>query len=174
MDTYLRISVHTADKAYATKILGAEKHQNGDWGLVCEDPDITCLPAVQANGCYICENDLGYVVIEPPFEPRWVSSSMFEMVFVRSGQLSFGHALMALKVGERMRRSGWNGNGMFVFLVNGSEFKVNREPLLSILGEGTEVTYHPHIDLSHPDGSISVWQPSMGDVMADDWEVVKI
>ena len=63
---------------------------------------------------------------------------------------------------------------MFVFLVNGSNFTVNREPLKSILGEGTEVTYAPHIDLHRPDGVISVWQPSMGDVMADDWYVVAI
>lgn len=83
--------------------------------------------------------------------------------------MTFDQALVAIKEGKRLARSGWNGEGMFVFLVPGSNFAVNREPLLSILGEGAEVTYRPHIDICHPDGAISVWQPSMGDVMADDW-----
>jgi len=85
---------------------------------------------------------------------------------------NFSTALEHLKEGRRMARRGWNGKGMFVFLVNGSEFEVNREPLLSILGEGTPVKYRPHIDICTPDGSIGVWQPSMGDVMADDWMIV--
>jgi hypothetical protein len=72
----------------------------------------------------------------------------------------------------RATRAGWNGKGMFVFLVPGSTFTVNREPLLSILGEGTEVNYRPHIDLKAADGTIGVWQPSMSDVLADDWEIV--
>lgn len=87
--------------------------------------------------------------------------------------MNFSDALIAIKEGKRLSRKGWNGKGMFVFLVPGSNFKVNREPLLSILGEGTEVSYRPHIDLRQPDGAIGVWQPSMGDVMADDWQIVE-
>lgn len=87
--------------------------------------------------------------------------------------MNFSDALIRIKQGHRLQREGWNGKGMFVFLVSGSVFTVNREPLLSILGEGTEVTYRPHIDICQPDGSISVWQPSMGDVMAEDWQIVR-
>jgi len=88
--------------------------------------------------------------------------------------MTFSDALKLIKDGHRLRRAGWNGKGMFVFLVGGSNFKVNREPLLSILGEGADVTYRPHIDISHPDGTVSVWQPSMGDVLAHDWEIVPL
>jgi len=84
----------------------------------------------------------------------------------------FSQALDMIKDGRSVARNGWNGKGMFVFLVAGSNFMVNSEPLLSILGEGTPVTYRPHIDLRTTDGSISVWQPSMGDIMADDWVIV--
>jgi len=62
---------------------------------------------------------------------------------------------------------------MFVFHVNGSTFTVNREPLVSILGEGTVVNYHPHIDIKQPDGYISTWVPSTGDLFAEDWVVVQ-
>ncbi len=87
-------------------------------------------------------------------------------------EYDFSEALMLIKRGQRMARAGWNGAGMFVFLVAGSSFEVNREPLLSILGEGTEVKYRAHIDLKAADGSIGVWQPSMGDVLAEDWITV--
>lgn len=102
----------------------------------------------------------------------WSPEDVFNRAYQPATAMSFGHALQAIKDGHRCARAGWNGKGMFVFLVQGSVFKVNREPLLSILGEGTEVTYRPHIDICQPDGAIGVWQPSMGDVMADDWMIV--
>lgn len=86
--------------------------------------------------------------------------------------MTFEEALTAIKRGNLLARTGWNGKGMFVFLVAGSEFTVNREPLRSILGEGTPVTYRPHIDIRQPDGCVGVWQPSMGDVLAEDWFIV--
>lgn len=88
--------------------------------------------------------------------------------------MNFGGALEALKEGKRVARGGWNGQGMFLFLVSGSNFKVNREPLLSSLGEGAEVTYRPHIDICQPDGTIGTWSPSNGDALAEDWYEVEI
>lgn len=86
--------------------------------------------------------------------------------------LDFSTAIHALKDGKKVARVGWNGNGMFVFLVNGSTFNVNRAPLLGIFTEGTEINYRPHIDIKGVDGSISTWVPSIGDVMAEDWQLV--
>lgn len=88
--------------------------------------------------------------------------------------LSFSEALEALKEGKRVARDGWNGKGMFLFLVAGSNFKVNREPLLSIMGEGTEVTYRPHIDMKDAQGKIVPWLASQTDLLADDWLIVRI
>ncbi len=86
--------------------------------------------------------------------------------------MNFSHALEALKDGHRLTRSGWNGKNMFVFLVSGSVFKVNRPPLLGIYPEGTEVTYRPRIDMRAADGSIGAWMASPDDLLADDWSVV--
>jgi len=86
--------------------------------------------------------------------------------------MNFSEALNEIKAGKRVSRSGWNGKGMFIFLVNGSNFVTNREPLLSILGEGAEVTYQPHVDMFTADGTIVPWLISQLDMMADDWEVV--
>lgn len=83
--------------------------------------------------------------------------------------MTFSAALELVKAGARVARSGWNGKGMFVFLVPGSTFTVNREPLLSILGEGTEVNYHGHIDMRTADGTIVPWLASQTDLLAEDW-----
>ncbi len=87
--------------------------------------------------------------------------------------MNFGEALAALKEGKRVARSGWNGKAMFLFLVNGSNFVVNREPLLSIMGEGARVTYRPHIDMRDAEGKVVPWLASQTDVLADDWELVE-
>lgn len=87
--------------------------------------------------------------------------------------MTFSEALTAIKEGKRVRRSGWNGKGMFVFLVNGSTFTVNREPLLSILGEGTQVEYHGHIDMKTAQGYIVPWLASQADLLDDDWEIAE-
>lgn len=84
--------------------------------------------------------------------------------------LSFSEALVEIKAGNRVRRSGWNGKGMFIFLVKGSTFTVNREPLLSIFGEGTQVQYHGHIDMKTADNMVVPWLASQTDILAEDWE----
>ena len=85
---------------------------------------------------------------------------------------SFSVALEELKSGKKVSRAGWNGKGMFVFLVQGSTFKVSRAPLLGIYPEGTEINYHAHIDMRTADGQIVPWLASPTDVLAEDWEVV--
>lgn len=84
----------------------------------------------------------------------------------------FGGALAALRVGDRVARAGWNGKGMFLYLVQGSHFKVNRAPLLGIYPEGTGIDYRPHIDMVTADGSVVPWVASQTDLLADDWYIV--
>lgn len=84
--------------------------------------------------------------------------------------MNFSDALNNIKAGVRMAREGWNGKGMFVFLVPGSTFNVNRPPLLGIYPEGTPITYHSHIDMRTADGQIVPWLCSQPDMLADDWQ----
>jgi hypothetical protein len=86
--------------------------------------------------------------------------------------MNFGQALEALKQGSKVARAGWNGKGMFIFLVPGSTFKVNRAPLLGIYPEGTEIKYHAHIDMKTATGEIVPWLASQTDVLAEDWTIV--
>ena len=87
--------------------------------------------------------------------------------------MTFGDALEALKKGLKVARSGWNGKSMFLFLVPGSTFKVNRAPLMGIYPEGTEITYCPHIDMKTADGKVVPWLCSQTDALAEDWCIVE-
>ena len=86
---------------------------------------------------------------------------------------SFGVALAHLKSGGKVAREGWNGKGMFLFLVPGSTFKVNRPPLLGIYEEGTEIQYHAHIDMKTAQGYVVPWLASQSDLLAEDWVSVE-
>lgn len=88
--------------------------------------------------------------------------------------MNFGNAIEALKEGKRVARAGWNGKGMFLFLVPGSNFIVNREPLLSIMGEGAQITYRPHIDMKDAEGKVVPWLASQTDMLAEDWQIVEV
>lgn len=83
--------------------------------------------------------------------------------------MDFGKALDALKNGKKVAREGWNGKGMFLFLVPGSQFVVNRPPLLGIYPEGTVIEYCPHVDMKTADGKVVPWLCSQTDLMANDW-----
>lgn len=86
--------------------------------------------------------------------------------------MNFGQAIEHLKDERKVARSGWNGKDMFLFLVPGSTFKVNRAPLLGIYEEGTEVEYHAHIDMKTAQGYVVPWLASQSDMLSDDWVLV--
>ena len=88
-------------------------------------------------------------------------------------RFDFGGAIRHLKAGKKVARDGWNGKGMFLFLVPSSRFQVNRPPLLGIYAEGTEIDYHAHIDMKTAQGYVIPWLASQADMLAADWTLVE-
>lgn len=90
--------------------------------------------------------------------------------------MDFGMALIALKRGEAVARTGWNGKGMFLTLQNGSTVDGN-----SMRNENARKYYADakcviaaHIDMKSADGTYVVgWLASQTDMLAEDWEIVK-
>lgn len=140
---------------YGTKLVTASRHDGERMDL---DPD-HALPG------YYVRYAGGYV--------SWSPKDVFEAAYQPIDAMSFGHAIAAMKAGDRVARAGWNGKGMFLFLVAGSVFKVNRPPLLDIYPEGTEINYHAHIDMKTADGMVVPWLASQTDMLADDWMIVE-
>lgn len=102
----------------------------------------------------------------------WSPKEQFDNAYREDDGMSFGLALEALKKGFKVSRAGWNGKGMFLYLVDGSTFAVNRKPLLGIYPEGHVINYRPHIDMKTVDGQIVPWVASQSDMLSDDWTIV--
>ncbi len=84
----------------------------------------------------------------------------------------FGYALKAMKRGERVARSGWNGKGLFVYVVPANSYKAQTGAAKAFFGEGAMVPYNAYMAVKNVDGTISTWAPSGSDALAEDWSVV--
>lgn len=99
--------------------------------------------------------------------------------------MDFGDALKALKEGMFVQRAGWNGKGMFLYLVAGATVDFDK-----LRGHAKEAAIHAdkigygipgssryingHIDMKAADGSLVCgWLASQTDMLADDWLVVE-
>lgn len=96
--------------------------------------------------------------------------------------LDFGAAISALKLGRKVRRSGWNGKGMWLIMMpsmelppyrSQSESKKVNDRTAKIIGEDTPFYCDPYIVMWTASGT---WQPgwiaSQADMLAEDWEVL--
>lgn len=102
----------------------------------------------------------------------WSPKEVFEKAYTSTDGLTFGLAIEAMKKGHKVCRSGWNGKGMYLFVVPGSHFKVNRQPLLGTFPEGTSIEYQPHIDMKTAQDTVVPWLASQSDMLANDWQIV--
>jgi len=102
----------------------------------------------------------------------WSPAGVFNRAYWEVKGMTFSAALEKVKRGSKMTRKGWNGVGMFIFLVPGSRFEVNRPPLLGIYPEGTQIDYHGHIDMRTANGVIVPWVASQADLLAEDWSEI--
>lgn len=85
-----------------------------------------------------------------------------------------GWAVKHLQNGDRVRRSGWNGKGMFLVLVPGSNPTIREgAPLAKAFPEriGETFAYHDHVDMWTAQGYLIPWLCSQADLLAQDWEL---
>jgi hypothetical protein len=87
--------------------------------------------------------------------------------------LTFGTALTALKTGQRVARAGWNGKGMFVYLVPANSYPAQTGAAKAFFGEGGMVPYNAYLALKGADDTVSTWAPSGSDALAEDWLIVE-
>lgn len=85
----------------------------------------------------------------------------------------FSDALLMLKRGKKMARVGWNGAGMFVYLVPAGAYKPCTEAAESLANEDGLVEYNPYIAIKTVSGKVSTWVPSVNDCLAEDWVKVE-
>ena len=120
-------------------------------------------------------NDAGYLVRYQDGYESWSPKRQFEEAYRDCIGMTFGIALELLKKGCRVAREGWNGKGMFVVYQKGypDGIPCNKQTAEAWgMDEGDLFQCNPYLQIRQMDGSHSMWVPSIGDVLAEDWVVV--
>lgn len=91
--------------------------------------------------------------------------------------MDFSGALLALKEGHHLTRTGWNGTGLFVMLQAGypDGIPINQNTAAATgLPQGTMCAVSPYLQLCKTGdrAQLDAWVPSTGDVLASDWRIV--
>lgn len=109
----------------------------------------------------------------------WSPKEQFENAYkVIQYGMSFGDAIKALKLGQKVARKGWNGKGMWLVLVNGSEAVTLRDNIVYAKATGLQVCeILSHIDMwtTNAEGRRAMlpgWLASQTDMLAEDWVIV--
>ena len=88
--------------------------------------------------------------------------------------MDFGDAIRHMKLGRKVARTGWNGKGMWLIYVPGSEALLFPDTPYSIALRKPEVQINPHIDMLTADGKMQPgWLASQTDMLAEDWVLVE-
>lgn len=91
--------------------------------------------------------------------------------------MDFGEALRMLKNGKKVAREGWNGKGMFLWLMQPATIKKEwlKEPgIIEACGDNDTIECLGSIRMKTADNKILTgWLASQTDMLAEDWvEVV--
>lgn len=98
-------------------------------------------------------------------------------------QFDFGTAIKFLKAGGAIRRSGWNGEGLFVVKQIPARITGDIIPKMQSLPQSAKdilmkreiphINYTNQMLIVNPDGRADSWIPSSSDVFAADWEIAE-
>lgn len=111
----------------------------------------------------------------------WSPKDVFERAYRRINGMTFGQAIEAMKAGKKVARSGWNGKGMYLWLMPAATVKAEwcREPHLKEVAEanGGEIECLGTIRMYTHDSTgrkavLTGWLASQSDMLCDDWMVV--
>jgi len=83
----------------------------------------------------------------------WSPKGVFENTYQDIKGMSFGVAIEAMKLGERVTRSGW----------------INKDEYIRYVPTGAG---HFGLEITFVNGLAAFWTPTVGDVLADDWELL--
>ena len=86
--------------------------------------------------------------------------------------MNFGGAIQAAKEGKKVARSGWNGSGMFAYIVPADYYPAQTGAAKSHFGDNL-VPYREYWALKTAQDDVATWAPSGSDSLAEDWMIVE-
>lgn len=83
----------------------------------------------------------------------------------------FQLALAHVKSGLKVAREGWNGKGMFIYLVPAGSYPAQTEIAKKEFGD--MVPYGAYIAMKTAQGNVVPWLASQTDLLTDDWMIAE-
>lgn len=114
-------------------------------------------------------SDEGYFIRYPDGYQSWSPKEAFENAYRKSGEMTFGHALEALKHGEKVARTGWNGKNQYIQLATCISYKTTDG---AIINAEHDAIGNKAIAFVGTSGIQLGWLASQADMLAEDWEIV--
>lgn len=131
-------------------------------------------------------SDAGYLIeyldgIGKPNDPRhrgyisWTPRDVFRHSYRSANDLTFGAAVEAMKAGHRVTRTGWNGKGMYLYMVGAGRYPPSTAAGRAISEKYKDglVPYRPYIAMLTVDQDVVPWVASQSDILGEDWVVLK-
>jgi len=117
------------------------------------------------------QNHTGYI--------SWSPKEQFDAAYRPTDGLTFGLAIEALKRGERVARTGWNGKGMWVAIscdgsrnVPTNQFWSNHAAAFAE-SQGGFAEVQPCLIMKNAQGKIQMgWAATQSDMLAEDWMIL--
>lgn len=88
-------------------------------------------------------------------------------------KLNFGEVVEAVKLRSKIAKENWNDKGMFVYYVPENKYSFSTEVGKSLADEDDKVSYNAYLTIKNVNGTVSTWVPSINDVLAEDWTILK-
>ena len=149
----------------ATEMTRGDYNEYRGWQLPADEVDLKdeqgFLVEYLDGGRSNHDNHKGYI--------SWSPKDVFERSYKApnlNSNLTFGEALEHLKKGARVARSGWNGKGMWLNLINSNAYDVGSKSMHG----ATKLL--PFIAMKTVGDELVPWLASQTDVLAEDWSVL--
>lgn len=112
----------------------------------------------------------------------WAEDIILQPLEQHASRVTFGQAIEALKLGHKVTRVGWNGKGMYLWLLPAATVKAEwcREPHLKEVAEANlgEIECLGSIRMFTVNSSgrkavLTGWLASQSDMLAEDWRILE-
>ena len=122
--------------------------------------------------------DKGYIVKYRDGYVSWCPQAQFEADGRPVDGMTFGMAIEAMKQGKKVARAGWNGKGMYVWIMPGSTVKdcktITDLHLKAIDEAEGEIRFLGSVRMRTATGDVLTgWLASQTDMLSDDWQIVE-
>lgn len=146
----------------ATTMTRGEYNEYRGWKIPeNEDPEEQGYLVEYVDGGKPCdERHKGYI--------SWSPKCVFKDAYRQNGNLTFGDAIHALRQGERVARSGWNGKDMWLIHINGEAVA---QAIADRYGDGNAIPVLEAIYMKTATGELVPWLASQTDIFAEDWVI---